>query len=156
MQKLIDLLAERLKSVTEIMPWDMEEMMEADPDLLVLDVRERDEFDTMHVKNSLNVPRGIVESACEWGYEETEPELVEARDRTVIVVCRSGYRSIMTAFNLQLLGFNKVYSLYTGLRGYNDYELPFVDLEEKPVDVEIADAFFANKILPYQLGPDSQ
>ena len=153
MQKLIDLLAETLKSVNEIMPWDMEEMMEADPDVRVLDVRERDEFDTMHVENSLNVPRGIVESACEWGYEETEPELVNARDRTVIVVCRSGYRSILTAYSLQLLGFNKVYSLTTGLRGYNDYELPFVDIEEKPVDIEVADAFFVNKILPDQLEP---
>jgi len=153
MQKLVDLLADRLKSVNEIMPWDMQEMMEADPDVLVLDVRERDEFDTMHIEGSLNVPRGIVESACEWGYEETEPELAEARDRTVIVVCRSGYRSILTGFNLQLLGFNKVYSLTTGLRGYNDYELPFVDIEEKPVDIEVADAFFANKILPFQLGP---
>ena len=153
MQKLVDLLAEQLKSVNVIMPWDMEEMMEADPDVLVLDVREREEFDTMHVPDSLNVPRGIVESACEWGYEETEPELVQARDRTVIVVCRSGYRSIMTAFNLQLLGFQKVYSLTTGLRGYNDYELPFVDIEEKPVDIEVADHFFVNKILPYQMEP---
>ena len=156
MQKLVDLLAEQLKSVNEIMPWDMEEMMEADPDVLVLDVREREEYDTMHVPNSLNVPRGIVESACEWGYEETEPELVEARGRTVIVVCRSGYRSIMTAFNLQLLGFQKVYSLVTGLRGYNDYELPFVDIEEQPVDIEVADRFFVNKILPYQLEPKAE
>ena len=153
MQKLVDLLAETLKSVNEIMPWDMEEMMEADPNVLVLDVRERDEFDTIHVEGSLNVPRGIVESACEWGYEETEPELVEACDRTVIVVCRSGYRSILTAYSLQLLGFKKVYSLTTGLRGYNDYELPFVDIEEKPVDIELADAFFTNKILPDQVGP---
>ncbi|MEN8129689.1 MAG: rhodanese-like domain-containing protein [Pseudomonadota bacterium] len=153
MQKLVDLLVDRLKSVQEVMPWDMEEMMKKNPDILVLDVRERDEFDTMHVANSLNVPRGIVESACEWGYEETEPELVQAREREVIIVCRSGYRSILTAFNLQLLGFKKVYSLSTGLRGYNDYELPFVDIEEQPIDIEIADAFFINKILSYQLAP---
>lgn len=153
MQKLVDLLVNRLKSVQEIMPWDMEEMMNKNSDILVLDVRERDEFDTMHVANSLNVPRGIVESACEWGYEETEPELVQARGREVIIVCRSGYRSILTAFNLQLLGFKKIYSLSTGLRGYNDYELPFVDIEEQPVDIEIADAFFVNKILSYQLAP---
>lgn len=153
MQKLVDLLVDRLKSVQEIMPWDMEEMMNKNSDILVLDVRERDEFDTMHVANSLNVPRGIVESACEWGYEETEPELVQARGREVIIVCRSGYRSILTAFNLQLLGFKKIYSLSTGLRGYNDYELPFVDIEEQPIDIEIADAFFVNKILSYQLAP---
>lgn len=154
MQKLVDLLADRLKSVKEIMPWDMEEKMKHNPGVLVLDVRERDEYDTMHVPNSLNVPRGIVESACEWGYEETEPELVQARDREVIIVCRSGYRSVLTAFNLQLLGFENVYSLATGLRGYNDYELPLVDLEEQPVDIEVADAFFVNKILPYQMEPN--
>ena len=156
MQKLVDLLTDRLKSVKEIMPWDMEDMMNENQDVLVLDVRERDEYDTMHVPNSLNVPRGIVESACEWGYEETEPELVQARQREVIIVCRSGYRSILAAFNLQLLGFEKVYSLATGLRGYNDYELPLVDIEEQPVDIEIADAFFVNKILPYQLEPSQQ
>ncbi len=156
MQKLVDLLADRLKSVKEIMPWDMEEMMAKNPNLLVLDVRERDEYDTMHVPGSLNVPRGIVESACEWGYEETEPELVQARSREVIIVCRSGYRSILAAFNLQLLGFENVYSLATGLRGYNDYELPFVDIAEQPVDIELADAFFVNKILPDQLPPDDR
>ncbi len=156
MNKLVDLLADRLKSVKDIMPWDMEEMMQNNPDVLVLDVRERDEFDTMHVADSLNVPRGIVESACEWGYEETEPELVQAREREVIIVCRSGYRSVLTAFNLQLLGFQRVYSLKTGLRGFNDYELPLVDIEEKPMDIETADAFFVNKILPYQLPPEDE
>ncbi len=156
MQKLVDLLTDRLKAVNEVMPWDMEEMLKKNPDVLVLDVRERDEFDTMHVADSLNVPRGIVESACEWGYEETEPELARAREREIIVVCRSGYRSILTAFNLQLLGFLHVYSLTTGLRGYNDYELPFVDIEEQPIDIEIADAFFVNKTLPDQLQPDDE
>ncbi len=156
MNKLVDLLADRLQSVKDIMPWDMEEMMRNNPNALVLDVRERDEFDTMHVADSLNVPRGIVESACEWGYEETEPELVQARELEVIVVCRSGYRSVLTAFNLQLLDFQHVYSLKTGLRGYNDYELPLVDIEEKPVDIETADAFFVNKILPYQLAPKDE
>ena len=85
------------------------------------------------------------------GYEETEPELVQTRERDIIVVCRSGYRSTLTAFHMQLLGFKKVYSLATGLKGYNDYELPFVDIEEKPVATHTADLFFANKILPHQL-----
>ncbi len=156
MQKLVDLLADRLNSVKEIMPWDMDDMLKEYPDILVLDVRERDEYDTMHVPDSLNVPRGIVESACEWGYEETEPELVQARERIVIIVCRSGYRSILAGFNLQLLGFKSVYSLSTGLRGYNDYELPLVDIEERPIDIEIADAFFVNKILSYQLEPNQR
>lgn len=155
MRKLLDLLEETLKDINDIMPWDLEEMMEdKERDILLLDVRERDEFNTLHLPGSLNVPRGIVESACEWNYEETEPELVQARDREVVVVCRSGYRSILTAYSLQLLGFNKVYSVKTGLKGCNDYEMPMVDEAEEPVDIDICDAFFANKLMPYQMDPE--
>ena len=40
---------------------------------MLLDVREPYEFDAMHIPNSVNVPRGILESACEWDFEETIP-----------------------------------------------------------------------------------
>ena len=60
-------------------------------------------------------------------YEETEPELVRARDREVIVVCRSGYRSVLAANLMLLLGYRDVASLKTGLRGWKDYEQPLVD-----------------------------
>ena len=61
--------------VNEIMPWDLTEMLEANAPLL-LDVREPDEFNMAHIRNSLCVPRGVLESACDYDYEETEPELV--------------------------------------------------------------------------------
>ncbi len=84
------IVEETRKCVDEIFPWDLSEKLEAGDDLLLLDVREPAEFEAMHIEGSLNVPRGILESACEYGYEETVPELVQARDRDVVVVCRSG------------------------------------------------------------------
>ena len=139
--------------ITEMMPWDVEEFVQKNPQTLIVDIRENHEYDTMHIPNSLNVPRGILENACEWDFEETEPELVEARDRPVVLACRSGNRTTLAAYTLQQMGYEQVISLKTGLRGWSDYELPLVDIEEKPVDLEDADHYFANKILPEQRRP---
>ena len=154
MQKFIGLVKEYLKDVKEVMPWDLEERMQENPELLIVDVRERDEFDAMHIEGSLNVPRGILESACEWDFEETEPKLVRARAKEVVVVCRSGYRSVLAAFSLQVLGYENVVSLKTGLRGCNDYEMPMVDRNDNPVDFDDGDDYFATKLLKSQMKPE--
>jgi len=78
MKQFLELVKDCLSNVREIMPWDLEERMGLNPQLLVVDVREPYEYDTMHIRGSLNVPRGILESACEWEHEETVPELVQA------------------------------------------------------------------------------
>jgi rhodanese-related sulfurtransferase len=111
------------------------------------------EFDFLHIKGSINVPRGILESACEWDYEETEPELVQARKREVVVVCRSGHRSLLAAHSLLVLGYENVVSLRTGLRGWNDYEEPLVNNEGETVEPETADDFFTAKLRPDQRVP---
>lgn len=139
--------------INEMMPWDVDDYLKAHPGALIVDIREVHEYDTMHISDSLNVPRGILENACEWDFEETEPELVEARQRPVVLVCRSGNRTALAAYTLQQMGYEDVVSLKTGLRGWNDYELPLVDIEEKPVDIVDADHYFVNKILPEQRNP---
>jgi rhodanese-related sulfurtransferase len=142
--------------ITEMMPWDVADFLNAHPDALIVDIRETHEYDTMHIPDSINVPRGILENACEWDYEETEPELVEARTKPVVLVCRSGNRTTLAAFTLQEMGFEHVISLKTGMRGWNDYELPLVDIEEKPVRIEDADRYFVNKVLTHQRNPASR
>lgn len=153
MMRFIELVRSCMTDIKELMPWDIEERLQANPDLLIVDVREPEEFDAMHIPGSLNVPRGILESACEWDYEETEPELVRARDREIVVVCRSGYRSVLAAHSLQVLGYKNVVSLKTGLRGWNDYEQPLKDKAEQTVDMDDADDYFTAKLRPDQLKP---
>lgn len=152
MKRFTDLVNDCLDHVDEVFPWDMMELLEAQPETLVLDVREKDEFDAAHIAGSLHVPRGILESACEYGYEETVPELVQARRRPIVLVCRSGNRSVLAADTLQRMGFGDVKSLKTGLRGWNDYEQPLFDMDDKPVDIDEADDYFAPKLSPAQLG----
>jgi rhodanese-related sulfurtransferase len=153
MKNFLGLISDCLGDVKEIMPWDLEERMTENPDLLVVDVREPYEYDAMHIAGSIAAPRGILESACEWDYEETIPELVKAREREIVVVCRSGYRSVMAAFSMNLLGYKNVVSLKTGLRGWNDYEQPLVNSAGEPVDIETADDYFTPKLREDQLSP---
>jgi len=153
MKRFMDLLKECLPAVEEVFPWDLAEQAKAGEDVLILDVREPYEFDAMHIDGSLNVPRGILESAVEWGYEETVPELVQGRDRNVVVVCRSGNRSLLAAKTMRIMGYGRVVNLQTGLRGWNDYEQPLVNNEGEQVSFDEGDEYFMPRVRPDQLGP---
>lgn len=146
------LVAELLPQIKEVFPWDLEEMLEKNPDLMIVDIREPDEFRQGAIKNAIPVPRGLLESACDWGYSDTIPELAKARDKTVILACRSGNRSVMAAFTLQLMGYNDVYSLKTGIRGWNDYELPLYDPEGNQVDIDEAEEALSPPVSTEQMG----
>jgi rhodanese-related sulfurtransferase len=153
MKNFLELIKNCLTDVREIMPWDLEERLQKNPDLLIVDVREPYEFEAMHIPGSINVPRGILESACEWDYEETVPDLVQGREREIVVACRSGYRSVLAAHSMQVLGYTNVVSLQTGLRGWKDYEQPLVDAADSPVDLDDADVYFTPQIRPEQMRP---
>lgn len=153
MKKFNDLVAESAANVNEIMPWDLEERYKENPSLLLVDIREPYEYDPMHIKNAINVPRGVLETACEWDYEETVPQLVNARDKEVVVACRSGNRSILACEVMQKLGYKNVVSLKTGLRGWSDYEQPLFDKNENEVDEDTAIEFFSPNIRKDQMAP---
>ncbi len=148
-----ELVRNCLPGIKEIMPWDLVERMKENQDMLLIDVREPYEFDALHIRGSINVPRGILESACEWDYEESVPELVQARKREIVVVCRSGSRSALAVQSMQLLGYEHAYSLRTGLRGWNDYEEPLWSSAGVMVDEADADDYFTAKLRPDQKAP---
>lgn len=155
MAKTFSQLIEAVRGeVNEIFPWDLEEWLQEGRDVLLVDVREPYEYDAMKIRDSILVPRGVLETAAEWGFEETKPVLVEARDRHVVLICRSGNRSIFAAKTLQDMGFKHVYSLKTGLRGWNDSELPLEDPCHTVIDIDDADQYFEAKVNKEQMPPN--
>lgn len=153
MKTFTQLVEESRANVKELFPWDLVERLKQS-NALIVDIREPYEYKAMHIQDSLNVPRGILETACEYDYEETVPELVEARDKEVVLVCRSGNRSVFAAEVMQKMGFQHVYSLKTGLRGWNEFEQPLVDKDNLPVAIDDADDYFTAKVHPEQRRPD--
>jgi len=149
------LVAALVAETDEIMPWDLADEIAAGEAPLLLDIRCPDEYDAVHIPDALNVPRGILEIAVDYGYEETVPELAEARDRKVVVMCRSGNRSVLAAHTLRLMGYSRVVSLGSGLRGWNDYEQPLVNMAGVPLDPDRVDEMFSAPIAPEKLGPQA-
>lgn len=132
------LATEAAARIVEIMPWDVPDFLAAHPDALLLDIRERDEFSRARIEGSLNVPRGILESAAEWDYAETEPDLVTARDKPVVIICRSGNRSAFATETLLQMGFTDVRSVKLGVKGWNDADQPLVDANGTLIDPDDA------------------
>lgn len=154
MKTFKDLIEDTLPNIKEIFPWDLEMLLQEKKGCLLIDITEVNEFNRQHIKGSINVPRGILESACDWDYTDTLPELANSREQKVVVICRSGNRSALAAFTMQLMGFSDVSSLKTGLRGWNDYELPLFDAEDNEVDIDKADSYFSTEPRADQLNPD--
>ncbi len=136
------------------MPWELQaRLADSEPPLLV-DVREPAEFARVRLAGSLNVPRGVLEQACEWEFEETEPLLAATRTRALVLVCRSGNRSLLAAEQLVRMGFTQVRSLRTGLRGWVDAELPLVAGDAGlALDIDEADARLQARLRPEQRAP---
>ena len=148
-----DLVAEAATRVKEIMPWDLSRALAAGNKPILLDVREPWEFALMHIPDSINVPRGVLEQTCEWDYDETVPELVVGREREIVVICRSGKRSVLAADTLLRMGFTNVVSLKTGVRGWNDSEQPLVNANGEAIDADTGDVLLTPRLRPEQRKP---
>lgn len=60
------------------------EMMDTQ-EVIILDVRERDEYDSGHIPGAVLLPVGTID-------EDTAAEVIPETDSTVLVYCRSGNR----------------------------------------------------------------
>lgn len=156
MKNFQDLIKDCIDNIGEVFPWELEELMESNHSLLLVDIREPYEFENLHIKDSINVPRGILEPACDYGYDDTVPQLAAARDKDIVVICRSGHRSVLASYTMNLMGYHSVKSLKTGVKGWNDFELPLQNLNGKVADIDDADEILMQKIKPEQMVPLKQ
>jgi len=148
-----ELVTEALARVKEIMPWDLSKLLAAGNKPLLLDVREPAEFAMLRIPGSINVPRGVLEQSCEWDYDETEPLLVNGHDLEIVVICRSGKRSVLAADMMMRMGYTNVVSLRTGIRGWNDFEQPMEDATGRSIDADAGDELLAPRVRLEQRKP---
>ena len=86
---------------------EAKEMMDAG-EVLILDVREQDEYDGGHIPGAVLLPLGSIS-------EESAARVIPEKDATVLVYCRSGSRSKKAAKALAELGYTGIYE-FGGIR----------------------------------------
>ena len=85
---------------------------------IVLDVREDGEWARGHIPGAHHLGRGILEREI----DRTVPD----RAAPLLLYCSDGYRSVLSADNLQRMGYTNVFSLEGGWRAWNEHGLPTV------------------------------
>ncbi|MDC0430539.1 rhodanese-like domain-containing protein [Candidatus Thioglobus sp.] len=154
MDQYQQLVESALKTVDEIFPWDLEEEIKVASGLILLDIREAHEFEMMHIRNSLHIPRGVLEGACVWNYDDTVPELAKARDQNIVIICRSGNRSALAAQTMKQMGFKNVRSLKMGIKGWNDNDIEMINDKQDIIDIDEADKWLNKAVSKEKLSPE--
>jgi len=87
-----------------IAPKAAKEMIMSGKDIVLLDVRTREEFASGRIPGSILLPYDQIDAS-------SAALIIGSKDRTVIVYCRTGRRSAIAASTLASLGYGKVFDL---------------------------------------------
>ena len=93
--------ASEKSSYQQISQEQAKEMMDTQ-EVLILDVREQEEYDSGHIPGAVLLPVGTIT-------EESAAQVIPEKDTAVLVYCRSGNRSKTAAQALAELGYTGIY-----------------------------------------------
>ncbi|HUW97350.1 MAG TPA: rhodanese-like domain-containing protein [Acidiferrobacter sp.] len=109
-----DFITQARSRISETTADEVGLLLENHEAVLLIDVREPDEYAKGHIPGALLVPRGILEEAADPNSKRRVPPLCAATDQAVVLYCESGGRSALAAEVLQQMGFTQVQSLAGG------------------------------------------
>lgn len=90
-------------------PTELRRRLDAGEELVLLDVREEDEWELCRIEGSVWIPMGELSVR----HVELDP------DRPLVVVCHHGVRSAHAAMALEHLGFDCLYNLSGGVERWS-------------------------------------
>src|SRR6266436_248410 len=90
----------------------------SDQEVVVVDVREKHEWNEGYIPGAIHVPRGFLELQIE--------EAVPDKSKTVVLYCAGGVRSLMSGSTLQQMGYDKAISMSGGFGQWKGNGYAFV------------------------------
>src|SRR3990172_7022256 len=105
-----EIMDEAKRVVPEVSPDEVRERLDGGTRLVLLDVREREEYRQGYVPGAVSLPRGFLEMRVE--------EAVPDKDRPVVAYCAGGTRSLLAGRILKELGYRNVVSMRGGYQGW--------------------------------------
>lgn len=95
--------------VNELTIADTKDRLAANPNAVLMDVREDNEWAQGHAQEAVHLGKGIFERDLEARYPDKATE--------IIMYCGGGFRSALTADAAQKMGYTNVHSLIGGYKG---------------------------------------
>jgi sulfur-carrier protein adenylyltransferase/sulfurtransferase len=111
-QQIVD---EALQAVPEVAPADLQSRLSGGEQIVVIDVREPEEFARGKIPGAHTIPRGVLEMQVDGRLP---------REATVVLYCGAGGRSALAAKSLVDMGYDKVENLRGGWSAWTNSGLP--------------------------------
>ena len=108
--KFLAIVNDAKKRVKETNVADVKRRMDAGEKFVLVDVREDNEWINGHLPGAIHLGKGIIERDIEARILDTSTKLV--------LYCGGGFRSAMSADNLQKMGYTNVESMDGGWKGW--------------------------------------
>lgn len=93
-------MEQETKDFITISQKEAKQIMEEDEDVIILDVRTKEEFDTGHIKNAILLPYDEI-------HEKAKTEIPD-KNGLILIYCRSGNRSKIAAKALVDMGYTNI------------------------------------------------
>jgi rhodanese-related sulfurtransferase len=114
--QFLKLVNEAKKKIKETNVADVKRRIDAGEKLLLVDVREDNEWANGHIPGAVHLGRGIIE-------RDIEQQVLDPNAK-MILYCGGGFRSALVAENLQKMGYHNVESMDGGWKGWVGAGLP--------------------------------
>jgi len=105
----------KLSNITQLNVNDAVRLMN-DDNVVVLDVRENNEYSAGHIRDAIHIPMGSLAKRLS--------ELEKYKNKQILAYCRSGSRSNGACNTLNKQGFENVSNLAGGILGWTNANLP--------------------------------
>jgi rhodanese-related sulfurtransferase len=109
------IVMEALQTVPEVAPADLQSRLSGGEQIVVIDVREPEEFARGKIPGAYTIPRGVLEMQVDGRLP---------REATVVLYCGAGARSALAAKSLADMGYDKVENLQGGFGAWVNSGLP--------------------------------
>ena len=95
---------------------EVSEMLSRGDRFVLVDVREESEYERGHLPGAVHLSKGLIERDIEaW---------IPDHDTPIVLYCGGGYRSALSADNIQKMGYRDVLSMDGGWRAWTEAGLP--------------------------------
>ena len=114
--KFLAIVNDAKKRVKQTNVADVKRRMDTGEKFVLVDVREESEWAAGHLPGAIHLGKGIIERDIEQRLPDTETKM--------ILYCGGGFRSALSADNLQKMGYTNVESMDGGWKGWIGAGLP--------------------------------
>ena len=110
------LVKEAKAAIKELSPAEVKKMIDAQEKIILLDVRDKEEFETGYIPDAINISRGMLEFKVNM--------VIPDKTATIVVYCGIDLRGPLATKTLNDLGYKKAANINGGLKAWKDAGYP--------------------------------